>query len=123
MFVDFLKAFDTVPQNHLFYNLISGDIHGRLITILRNMYSKLYSCVQLNNKCVSDSVSCNIGTRQGCMLSPFMFIFYLNELAKLADLNSCKGIFIKENHSNIPMLLYADDLVILGDNLGNVQRL
>ena len=123
VFVDFSKAFDTVPHLHLFYSLISGDIHGRLITILRNMYSKFYSCVQLNNKCVSDLFSCNIDTRQGCMLSPFMFIFYLNELAKLADLNSCKGIFIKENHSNIPMLLYADDLVILGDNLGNVQRL
>ena len=40
VFVDFSKAFDTVPHLHLFYSLISGGIHGRTIAIFRNMYSK-----------------------------------------------------------------------------------
>ena len=57
------------------------------------------------------------------MLSPFMFIFYLNEIIKLSIKNNCRGIFIDNDHPNIPMLLYADDLVLLGDTIGGVQKL
>ena len=57
------------------------------------------------------------------MMSPFLFIFYLNELLKQANSNDCKGIYIDEDHPNVSMLLYADDLVLLGDNIGRVQHL
>ena len=35
----------------------------------------------------------------------------------------CKGIYVSENHKNVNMLLYADDLVLIGDQIGNVQKL
>ena len=123
VFVDFSKAFDTVPHLHLFYSMIRSGLHGRVITVLRNMYSKLKSCVQVNNETLSDLFQCDIGTRQGCMLSPFMFIFYLNELTSITDANNCRGIFVNNNYANVPMLLYADDLVLVGDQIGSVQKL
>ena len=43
VFVDFSKAFDSVPHRHLFYSLLNEDLHGRVVNLLRDMYSKLRS--------------------------------------------------------------------------------
>jgi hypothetical protein len=123
VFIDFSKAFDSVPHQHLFYSLISRDLHGRVINLLRNMYSKLRSCVLINDGYLCDDFSCSIGTRQGCMISPFLFVFYLNELIHLAEEEHCQGIYVSEEHPNVNMLLYADDIVIVGDHIGRVQKL
>ena len=122
VYVDFSKAFDTVPHQHLFYSLLNGDLHGRVINLLRNLYSKLKSCVVIDGK-LSEDFICNIGTRQGCMMSPILFIFYLNELIQHVDDNNCQGIYLNEHNPNVNLLLYADDLVIVGDHIGRVQRI
>ena len=49
------------------------------------MCSKLSACVQVNNSGLSEEFACSIGTRQGCMINPFLFIFYLNELIHLME--------------------------------------
>jgi hypothetical protein len=123
VFVDFSKAFDSVPHLHLFYSLMQENLHGKIVCVLRDMYSKLRSCVQSSEGSISELFTCITGTRQVCMLSPFLFIFYLNELIKQADTNQCKGIFVNESHQNVSMLLYADDLVLVGDNIRHVQHL
>ena len=53
----------------------------------------------------------------------FLFIFYLNELIKLCYDTNCRGVFVNEDHDNVPMLLYADDLVLLGDSIGSIPKL
>ena len=93
MFVDFSKAFDSIPHKHLFYSLLHGNLHGRVITLLRNMYSKMKSGVQTENY-LSDDFDCNIGTRQGCQLSPLLFVLYVNELINLVEENNCQGIYV-----------------------------
>ena len=123
VFIDFSKAFDTVPHMHMFYRMIREGMHGKIITTLQNMYSKLKSCIEVNRTCVSDSFDCTIGTRQGCMISPFCFIFYLNELISMCKTNLCQGIYVNEYFKDINMLLYADDIVLIGDKIGHVQRL
>ena len=57
------------------------------------------------------------------MISPFLFIFYIDELIKQANCNNCEGIFIDQNHSDVQMLLYADDVIIVGDKIGHIQQL
>lgn len=122
MYIDFSKAFDTIPHLHLFYSFIKGGLHGRVLMIIRDMYTKLTSCIQGHDGNLSAPFSCNIGTRQGCMLSPFMFIFYLNELVHMCDLENCRGIFVDQDHA-VNMLLYADDVVLVSDNVGDMQKL
>ena len=121
VFVDFSKAFDTVPHSHLFYKLIKDGLHGKTLKVLQNMYSKLKTCVQSNDG-LTELFDCSVGTRQGCMLSPFLFIFYLNELIEMCKENLCQGIYISEDAPNICMLLYADDLANCGDTVGRVQH-
>jgi hypothetical protein len=122
VFVDFSKAFDSVPHRLLFYSLLNGNMHGRVVNLLRNMYEKLRSCVEFDGF-LSEDFMCSVGTRQGCMLSPFLFILYLNELINLTEENNCQGIFVNEYHPNVTMLLYADDIVIVGDHVGRVQKI
>ena len=57
------------------------------------------------------------------MLSPFLLTLYLNELIQLSEENNCQGIFVNECHPNVTMLLYADDIVIVGDHVGRVQKI
>ena len=51
------------------------------------------------------------------MLSLFVFIFYLNGLIKLSETNDCKGLFINENPHNIPMVFFANDIVLVSEQL------
>ena len=120
VFVDFTKTFDRIPHNHLFYMLYQKGAHGRLLQVLKDMYSKLKSCVT-NGIVYSELFECSVGTRQGCIISPFLFIFYLNELIEMC--RDIPGVYLDEYHPNVNMLLYADDLVIIGKNVANVQEI
>ena len=122
IYVDFSKAFDSIPHQLLFYSLLNGNLHGKIITVMRNMYSKLKSCVQVGNH-ISEYFDCTIGTRQGCMVSPLFFILYLNELTQMIEENNCPGVYVNEHHPNITLLLYADDIVIVGDQVNRVQKI
>ena len=120
VFIDFSKAFDSIPHSHLFYLLCQNGAHSRVLKVMQNMYSKLQSCVK-NGMYLSDMFECTVGTRQGCMISPFLFTFYLNELIRMCE--NCPGVYIDDVNSNVNMLLYADDIVIIGDQVNRVNRL
>ena len=36
---------------------------------------------------------------------------------------NCPGLYIDDHFIKVSMLLYADDLVLMGDTVGNVQKL
>ena len=46
LFIDFSKAFDTIPHALLWYKMQRCGIHGKILVLLRNMYSQLKSCVR-----------------------------------------------------------------------------
>ena len=118
IFVDFSSAFDRVPHNLLWYKLINIGIHGKMLTVLRTMYSNLKSCDGL-----SEYFSCSKGTRQGCMLSPFLFIMYLNEfIDSLRDSYTNEGVHVSDMYNNLKLLLYADDIAMFNDTAGRLQH-
>jgi hypothetical protein len=120
-FIDFTKAFDSIPHKQLWYQMITNGVHGRVLNVLRSMYGKLRSCVRTPEG-LTDFFMCQVGTRQGCMVSPFLFILYLNELVNMCNQSDCEGIFVSENLPNIGLLLYADDLSLLNDTVGRLQK-
>ena len=76
----------------------------------------------MNTKCAvkirnhrTSFFSYNKGVRQGCVLSPSLYILfnsYINELPQLFEKRNSDP-FILPNNTAINSLLYADDLVIL----------
>ena len=64
LFIDFSKAFDTIPHALLWYKMQRCGIHGKILVLLRNMYSQLKSCVRTEAG-LTEYFNCTIGTRQG----------------------------------------------------------
>ena len=104
----------------LWYKILKYGLSGNILTVLRNMYTQFKSCVSTPVG-LTDYFSCGVGTRQGCVLSPFLFVLYINELMENMKNMGCQGIYIDENAPNIMMLYFADDIVDGADTVGRLQ--
>ena len=71
-FIDYRKAFDSINRPLLWHKLLSYNINGKLLNVVKHMYDKAKSCVKIDNL-YSDYFPCNIGVRQGDNLSPLLF--------------------------------------------------
>ena len=71
------------------------------------------SCdVKVGEEC-SEPFGASCGLRQGCILSPLLFLLYVNSLVyKLKEAE----VGVKCGRQVIPVLLYADDAVILAED-------
>ena len=68
--VDFRKAYDLVDRDILWYKLIKYGIRGKILNIIKSMYSSLKTTVRVNGE-LSDSYSSAYGVAQGECLSSF----------------------------------------------------
>ena len=117
-FIDFTKAFDSIPHQRLWFKLGSLGIHGNFLQTLQSMYSEASASVFWNNS-VSEEFSCNSGVRQGCGLSPILFSLYINSI--LNDICVDEGIPLYK--CIIRGILYADDVVIFAKNHAQLQQI
>ena len=122
IFVDFSKAFDTVVHTHLWHCLMKNGIHGKFLCILRSMYANIRSNVKTDNG-LTETFKCFIGTRQGDIISPLLFILYLNEYLSQLRQKQTEGIYISEDFPQLCTLMYADDMSELADTVGRLQKL
>ena len=102
----------------LFYQLLKRGNHGELLIVIRSMYDQLKTCVQTING-LTKWFECCVDTQQWCMVSPFLFSLYLNELIEM--LSNERGIQISDQYPNVNILLYADDLLVCADTVGNLH--
>ena len=78
-FVDYQKAFDSIWKEALWSKLLKEGISGKIINLLKSMYSKIRSCVMVNGV-LSEYFVSFIGLRQGENLSPILFSLFINDL-------------------------------------------
>ena len=80
-FVDFSKAFDTANRKYLIYCQIQNRLHGKLPKITRSIYERVEAAMRINQS-IADFFLCKLGVRQGCLISPRLFIIFIKELEK-----------------------------------------
>ena len=84
VFIDFQKAFDTVPHDILSYKLhaigISGSLHEWLMSYLSNRRQ----FTEVNN-CKSTTGHVRYGVPQGSLLGPRLYTIYVNDLPDHVD--------------------------------------
>ena len=118
-FVDFKKAFDSIPRELLWQKLAKYGINGQILRCLQAAYTNVTSSIRIDNE-LSNSFEINCGLKQGCPLSPTLFNIYINDL--IDDLNQ-EEEGISFGDCKVNALLYADDVVLLGGSPDQLQRL
>ena len=119
-FIDFSKAFDSVPRGILLGKLLDIGIKGRIFNIIRNIYSNDKACVKINQSC-TDCFKTNQGVRQGCILSPLLFNIFLAQLAK--DLNNLDNNNLLIGDIGINSIFWADDIILLAKDEKKLEEL
>lgn len=123
-FIDIRKAYDTVWHDGLKVKLREYGIHGGMYNAIVSMYAACESTVRLGEELgFTEFFNIDTGVRQGCILSPWLYALYINDLAKEIK-QSGLGAFIDEKKQfRLSLLLYADDIVLLGNNKEDLQTL
>ena len=118
-FVDFKKAFDSIPRDILLKKLINFGVNGKFFNILRHIYTSDKACIKLDNS-RSAFFELNLGVRQGCILSPLLFNLFLSDLAKKFE--AMDGKF-QLGQTGINSLFWADDLVLFAKSKVDLENL
>ncbi|XP_069808018.1 phosphatidylinositol 4,5-bisphosphate 3-kinase catalytic subunit delta isoform-like [Dendropsophus ebraccatus] len=108
--VDAEKAFDRVRWQFLVASLTQMGLGSDFITRVMALYSSPSARVRTNGS-LSEAFLIKNGTRQGCPLSPLLYIITMEHLAvALRNNPDVTGIEVRGDHHKLA--LYADDLLL-----------
>ena len=119
-FIDLEKAFDKVKHQILLEILKKTGINGMDLRIINNLYFNQTAHIRIEDS-TSEDIVIKRGVRQGCVLSPLLFNLYSEEMFGLALDEVTEGIRI--NGETVNNLRYADDTVIMANNIDELQIL
>ena len=114
IFIDFKKAFDKVMHEALFEKLEAMGFRGHFLKVIKAIYSSSKAQVKVGG-IYGDAYDMLRGTRQGCPLSPVLFLIFINDILKRVP----KGVVIpglKKDPLSCAGLLFADDVVGLTES-------
>ncbi|MCO5608774.1 hypothetical protein L7F22_062990 [Adiantum nelumboides] len=112
-FVDFRKAFDTVPRERLFRRLMDLGVGEELIWGIYALYEHVFGRVKCPGG-ISDTLVSTIGVKQGCPLSPTLLGLYIDEIVDFIQHRGGDGVEI--GGTTVHILLYADDIVLVAES-------
>ena len=98
VFLDYAKAFDTVPHSLLLEKLRDHGVAGILLSWISDYLQGRTQVVKINNS-FSDPTPIQSGVFQGSVLGPLLFVVFID------DIDSCV--------SNSAIVKYADDWKLL----------
>lgn len=103
------KAFDRVSHEFMFKALKSYGFGDSFVRWVRLLYTDIFSSVIVNGH-ISESFSVTRSVRQGCGLSPLLYVLCLEPFAiRIRKNDDIVGLHIPGCKENIKISLYADD--------------
>ena len=118
-FIDYEKAFDRVNHGTLIEKLKLAGMDGKDVRIIARLYWEQAAVVRTDQG-NSEGIEIRRGTRQGCVLSPYLFNLF-TELIFRAIESEDEGVSV--GGRRISNLRYADDTAITAENENELQIL
>ena len=117
--MDCSKAFNTVQHSRLFQKLKDAGLPPIIIRLLISIYRNQEANVKWKSG-VSQNFTIKNGVRQGAILSPIIFCFYMNELFEELE-ESRSGCSVGSYYAGV--FGYADDLLLLCPSRSGLQEM
>ena len=115
--LDYAKAFDTISTEAVVKALHFFDLGQSFIKWIQILLHNRESCVR-NGGFISNFFKMERGVRQGCPISPLLFIFTVELLARsIRAENNIKGIQFNGAQFPIKIKQYADDTTLFVKDL------
>ena len=117
LFLDFEKAFNTREWSFIQKTFLHFGFGKSLLNWIKVFYCNIESCI-FNNGWTSNFFRLGRGVRQGCPLSPYLFVLSLEILAAaIRQKKEISGITL--NGKEIKLSQYADGTTLILDVLKN----
>ena len=81
LFIDTYKAFPTVWLDGLFEKLWQAGVRGKMFRVLHNLYQGAHRVMSYEG-CTTDAFSCDLGLHEGDVISPTLYLFFIDGLLK-----------------------------------------
>ena len=92
-FIDFKKAFDSIHRDTLWKIVKAYGVPDEIVTLMKCFYTKFECTVLLNNK-ETDWFTVNSGVRQGCIVSPILFLIAIDWIIRKTRKGGSHGPFL-----------------------------
>ena len=119
-FMDYEKAFDSLHRESMWKILRHHGIPPKIVALIKMMY-KDPKCRVICNNTTTESFKVTTGVKQGCLLSPILFILAMNWVMKETTKDRKRGIRWTLT-SVLEDLDYADDVGLLSSCYKDMQE-
>ena len=119
-FVDFEKAFDSIDREVLWSIMRHYGIPEKIVNIIKNTYQGA-TCRVVHGGQLSEPFQVKTGGRQGCLLTPFLFLLVVDCVMRRVTEGRRTGIQWTL-HEQLEDLDFADDLALLSHSHQQMQE-
>ena len=119
-FVDFKKAYDTIPRDKLWEKLRRIGVSDEFVQAVQALYAEVPMGVQLPSG-LSDTFMSELGVKQGCPLSPTLFGIFIDDFQTELEARAAGFSLPNLVGEPTPALFYADDLALASTSVQGLQ--
>ncbi|VDP32577.1 unnamed protein product [Schistosoma margrebowiei] len=110
-FIDYEKALDSVDRTTLWKLLRHYGVPQKIVNTIQDSYDEL-NCKIVHERQLTDSFKVKTGVREGCLLSPFLFLLVIDWIMEKSIFEEKCGIQWTFG-MQLDDLDFADDLALL----------
>jgi hypothetical protein len=114
LFIDFEKAFNRLDEQNMWSVLRAKSVPGKIISPIKEAYNNC-RCRGIHQGSLTEPIQVKSRVRQGCLLSPIIFVSIMDEVMRKVTGNHRRGI-TWSLHDWLEDLEYADDVCLISQS-------